>query len=105
MTERARKPSLFQIGKVTDDGYRIRIFGWGVGMCVSKCHCHRDPATGLLQIDQSSEPALLGLKSFKDSPCPCCEPWQAQELVAIVQALDDLKAMPTTTTTEMEGQA
>ena len=32
---RSRKPSVFQIGKVRDDGHTVVISGWGLGLCAS----------------------------------------------------------------------
>ena len=47
---RSRKPSVFQIGKVRDDGRTVVISGWGLGLCAAGCACHRHPSAGHLAI-------------------------------------------------------
>ena len=32
---RSRKPSVFQVGKVRDDGRTVVISGWGLGLCAA----------------------------------------------------------------------
>jgi hypothetical protein len=84
---RSRKPSVFQVGKVRDDGRTVVISGWGLGLCASGCACHRHPSSGHLAIAEDQAGGRLGLASF-DEACACCEPWTADELAAIIRDLD-----------------
>src|SRR3712207_8309282 len=47
---RSRKPSVFQVGRVRDDGRTVVISGWGLGLCAAGCACHRHPVAGHLAI-------------------------------------------------------
>ncbi len=79
------KPSVFQVGKVRDDGRTVVISGWGLGLCASGCACHRHPLAGHLAIAEDQDGGRLGLASFRDGGCDCCEPWTADELAAILR--------------------
>ncbi len=92
---RTQKPSVFQVGRVWDDGHAVVVSGWGLGSCASSCACHRHPSTGSLAIDEDQTRGLLGLASYREGGCDCCEPWTAGELSAIVrdlQVVDGLDA-------------
>ena len=82
---RSRKPSVFQIGKVRDDGQTVVISGWGLGLCASACACHRHPSAGHLAIAEDQAGGRLGLASYLGGACDCCEPWTADELAAILR--------------------
>ena len=84
---RSQKPSVFQIGRVWDDGNTVVVSGWGLGLCVAACGCHRHPAAGTLAIAEDQAAGLLGLVSHREGGCDCCEPWTAGELTAIVRDL------------------
>jgi hypothetical protein len=84
---RSRKPSVFQVGKVRDDGRTVVISGWGLGLCSAACACHRHPSAGHLAIAEDQAGGKLGLVSFREGGCDCCEPWTAVELSAIVRDL------------------
>ena len=58
---RSRKPSVFQIGKIRDDGRTVVISGWGLGLCASACTCHRHPVAGHLAIAEDQTGGTLGL--------------------------------------------
>jgi NADPH-dependent 2,4-dienoyl-CoA reductase/sulfur reductase-like enzyme len=81
---RGCKPSIFQVGKVRDDGHTVVISGWGLGLCATACACHRHPAAGNLAIDEDQAGGRLGLVSFADD-CGCCDAWTADELSAILR--------------------
>ena len=83
---RSRKPSVFQVGKVRDDGRTVVISGWGLGLCAAGCACHRHPSSGHLAIAEDQAGGRLGLATF-DEACGCCEPWTADELAAILRDL------------------
>ena len=85
---RSRKPSVFQVGKVRDDGHTVVISGWGLGLCAAGCACHRHPSAGHLAIAEDQAGGRLGLASFADDVCDCCEPWTADELASILRDLD-----------------
>ena len=82
---RSRKPSVFQVGKVRDDGHTVVISGWGLGLCAAACACHRHPSAGHLAIAEDQAGGRLGLASYRDGGCDCCEPWTAEELSAILR--------------------
>ena len=82
---RSRKPSVFQVGKVRDDGHTVVISGWGLGLCAAACSCHRHPNAGSLAIDEDQAGGKLGLASYREGGCDCCEPWTAEELAAILR--------------------
>ena len=85
---RSRKPSVFQVGKVRDDGRTVVISGWGLGLCAAGCACHRHPSAGHLAIAEDQAGGRLGLASYRDGGCDCCEPWTAEELAAILRDLE-----------------
>ena len=85
---RAQKPSVFQVGRVWDDGNAVVVSGWGLGLCVSACVCHRHPTAGTLAIAEDQARGLIGLVSHRDGGCECCEPWTADELGAVVRDLE-----------------
>ena len=82
---RSRKPSVFQVGKVRDDGQTVVISGWGLGLCAEACACHRHPSVGNLAIEEDQAGGRLGLVSFADGDCGCCEAWTSEELSAILR--------------------
>lgn len=82
---RSHKPSVFQVGKVRDDGHTVVISGWGLGLCAAACACHRHPSAGHLAIEEDQAGGRLGLASFADGGCDCCEAWTADELSAILR--------------------
>jgi hypothetical protein len=84
---RGRKPSVFQVGQVWDDGSTIVVSGWGLGLCAAACACHRHPSAGHLAIAEDQAAGLLGLASYHDG-CDCCEPWTADELGGILRDLE-----------------
>ena len=85
---RGRKPSVFQVGKVRDDGRTVVISGWGLGLCAAACTCHRHPSAGHLAIAEDQAGGKLGLVSFREDGCDCCEPWTAEELACVLRDLD-----------------
>ncbi|NEK59581.1 hypothetical protein GCU56_17120 [Geodermatophilus sabuli] len=85
---RTQKPSVFQVGQIWDDGDIVIVSGWGLGLCVAACACHRHPSTGSLAIAEDQAQGLLGLVSHRDGGCDCCEPWTADELSAVVRDLE-----------------
>ena len=89
---RSRKPSVFQVGKVRDDGRTVVISGWGLGLCAAACSCHRHPSAGHLAIAEDQAGGKLGLASF-DEDCGCCEPGTADELAAILRDLDTVASL------------
>ena len=90
---RSRKPSVFQVGKVRDDGRTVVISGWGLGLCAQGCACHRHPSAGHLAIEEDQAGGRLGLASYRDGGCDCCEPWTAEELAAILRDLDAVTSL------------
>jgi hypothetical protein len=90
---RSRKPSVFQVGKVRDDGRTVIISGWGLGLCAAGCACHRHPIAGHLAIDEDQAGGSLGLASYSDHLCDCCEPWTADELAAIIRDLSAVESL------------
>jgi hypothetical protein len=90
---RNRKPSVFQVGKVRDDGRTVIISGWGLGLCAAGCACHRHPIAGHLAIDEDQAGGSLGLASYSDHVCDCCEPWTAEELAAIIRDLSAVESL------------
>ncbi|HEY4624797.1 MAG TPA: hypothetical protein VIH01_02195 [Blastococcus sp.] len=90
---RSRKPSVFQVGKIRDDGRTVVISGWGLGLCASGCACHRHPTAGHLSIAEDQAGGLLGLASYREGGCDCCEPWSADELAAILRDLDTVTGL------------
>src|SRR5687767_544268 len=90
---RSRKPSVFQVGKIRDDGRTVVISGWGLGLCASGCACHRHPSAGHLAIAEAQAGGRLGLASFSEGGCDCCEPSTADELSAILRGLDTVASL------------
>ena len=90
---RSRKPSVFQVGKVRDDGRTVVISGWGLGLCAAACSCHRHPSAGHLAIAEDQAGGKLGLVSFREGGCDCCEPWTSEELAAILRDFSSLAAL------------
>ena len=90
---RSRKPSVFQVGKVRDNGHTVVISGWGLGLCAAACACHRHPSAGHLSIAEDQAGGRLGLTSYRDDACDCCEPWTADELAAILRDLDTVASL------------
>lgn len=88
-----RKPSVFQIGKVRDDGRTVVISGWGLGLCAAACTCHRHPSAGHLAIAEDQAAGLLGLVCYSEDGCDCCEPWTADELAAVLRDFEMLSAL------------
>lgn len=91
---RTQKPSVFQVGTVWDDGDTIVVAGWGLGLCIAACDCHRHPSTGSLAIAEDHAAGLIGLTSHRDG-CDCCEPWTAEELAVVVRDLEMVAAFDT----------
>ncbi len=90
---RTQKPSVFQVGRVWDDGNAVVVSGWGLGACASGCACHRHPSAGSLAIAEDQSRGLLGLVSYREDGCDCCEPWTAGELSAILRDFSSLAAL------------
>ena len=90
---RSRKPSVFQVGKIRDDGRTVVISGWGLGLCAQACACHRHPSAGHLAIAEDQAGGRLGLASYGDDNCDCCEPWTADELSAILRDLETVASL------------
>ena len=89
----SRKPSVFQIGKVRDDGRTVVISGWGLGLCAAACACHRHPAAGHLAIAEDQRAGNLGRVSYREDGCDCCEPWTADELAAVLRDFSAVGAL------------
>lgn len=90
---KANRPSIFQIGKVFERDGSTVITGWGLGLCITRCACHRHPNNGHLYIAEDQELGLVGLRSFTfDGTCNCCLPWTADELRDMGEALRDWSA-------------
>jgi hypothetical protein len=90
----SQKPSIFQLGKVHENGPSVIVSGWGLGMCASSCRCHRNPEDGQLALAEDQAAGRLGLRSFSDAGrCDCCEPWTSAELSAILRDVAVLEAM------------
>jgi hypothetical protein len=85
---RTQKPSVFQVGRVWGDGDTVVVSGWGLGLCVSGCACHRHPSAGSLAIAEDQAAGVIGLVSYRDGGCDCCEPWTAEELATVVRDLE-----------------
>jgi hypothetical protein len=90
---RSQKPSVFQVGRVWDDGNSVVVSGWGLGLCASACACHRHPSAGRLAIAEDQSRGLIGLVSYRQGGCDCCEPWTADELTSIVRDLEMVAAL------------
>ncbi|MEX5717910.1 hypothetical protein [Geodermatophilus maliterrae] len=90
---RSQKPSVFQVGRIWDDGNTVVVSGWGIGLCASACPCHRHPIAGHLAIDEDQSGGTLGLRSFREDGCDCCEPWTADELSGVLRDLQRLAGL------------
>ncbi len=90
---RTQKPSVFQVGTILDDGNTVVVAGWGLGLCITACACHRHPSTGSLAIAEDQAEGLMGLTSYRDGGCDCCEPWTADELATVVRDLEMVAAL------------
>jgi hypothetical protein len=90
---RNSKPSVFQVGKIRDDGHTVVISGWGLGLCAAGCACHRHPLAGHLAIEEDQAGGRLGLASYREDGCDCCEPWTADELAAILRDLSAVESL------------
>ena len=90
---RSRKPSVFQVGKIRDDGNTVIISGWGLGLCAAACTCHRHPMAGHLAIAEDQDGGSLGLVSFAEGGCDCCEPWTAEELSGVLRDFEILASL------------
>jgi hypothetical protein len=90
---RTQKPSVFQVGRIWDDGRTVVVSGWGIGLCASGCACHRHPISGTLTIDEDQAGGTLGLSSFRPDGCDCCEPWTADELSAVLRDLQSVSGL------------
>ena len=90
---RNSKPSVFQVGKIRDDGQTVVISGWGLGLCASGCACHRHPLAGHLAIEEDQAGGRLGLASYSEDGCTCCEPWTADELATILRDLSAVESL------------
>ncbi|QXG77640.1 hypothetical protein KUM42_09165 [Modestobacter sp. L9-4] len=89
-----QKPSIFQLGKVHENGASVIVSGWGLGMCASSCRCHRNPEDGQLALAEDQAGGSLGLHSFTDTgDCGCCEAWTSAELLAILRDVAALDAL------------
>lgn len=91
-----RRPSITGIGEVLYDGTTLTIRGWHLGICAALCRCHLHPLTGQLVIAQNEAAGTLGLATFRTDGrrCTCCAPWPADELVAILDFLSTVAALP-----------
>lgn len=87
---RGRRPSIFQIGHVHDDGTTVTVTGWGLGLCAAACDCHRHPTGRHLTLLTTAD-GHLGLVSYR--ACDCCQPWTPDELAAVVRDLADIAAL------------
>lgn len=91
-----RHPAILHIGKVTNRGDTVTVYGWGLNLCEAACSCHRDP-TGRMALYEDDAHGYLGLIHHNPPDCGCCEPWTADELAAIVRDHTILKELETTT--------
>jgi hypothetical protein len=90
---RRRKPSVFQVGKVRDDGHTVVISGWGLGLCAAGCTCHRHPSAGHLAIAEDQAGGSIGLVTFAEGGCDCCEPWTSEELAGVLRDLQAIAGL------------
>lgn len=90
---RGRRPSIFQIGQVHDDGHTVTVSGWGVGLCAANCNCHCHPVGHHITLLEDYATGRLGLVRY-GGPCACCEPWTADELAGMVRDLAALDSAP-----------
>ena len=82
---RSHKPSVFQVGKVRDDGHTVVISGWGLGLCAGRAPATgtRPPATS--RSTRTRPVAGSAWSAIADGGCDCCEAWTADELSAILR--------------------
>lgn len=92
---RGRRPSIFQLGKVRDDGRTITVSGWGLGLCAANCNCHRHPRGRHITLLEDYGAGTLGLVRY-GGPCDCCQPWTYDELAAVARDIADITALQTT---------
>jgi hypothetical protein len=88
-----QKPSIFQLGRIHENGAAVIVSGWGLGMCAPSCRCHRNPVDGQLALAEDQTGGSLGLKSFAEDGCDCCEPWTSAELAAILRDVAVVEAL------------
>jgi hypothetical protein len=88
---RGSRPSIFQIGSVHDDGETVSIFGWGIGLCMAQCPCHK-LLNGQLGLAEGVD-GSLGLIS-KRPGCGCCEPWSPYELIDVLADFAAIQNVP-----------
>lgn len=100
MSGTPRRPAITQIGQVHDDGQQHGISGWGITWCFDRCPCHRYPGAGQLGILEDAARGRLGLISYADNDCDCCQPWTYTELAAMVRTLQSITDAPDTTFTK-----
>jgi hypothetical protein len=55
--------------------------------------CRRHPSAGHLSIAEDQAGGRLGLSSYAEAGCDCCEPWTAEELAAILRDLDTVASL------------
>lgn len=84
VSDRGRRPGIFQVGSVVDTGTHLVVRGWGLTLCQSQCACHRHPQGGHLVIVEDAARGTVGLRSFREG-CACCGPWRAEELAGILR--------------------
>lgn len=87
---RGRRPSIFTVGHVHNNGHAVTVAGWGLGLCAARCDCHRHPVGQHLTLLTTAD-GHLGL--VQHTPCDCCQPWTPDELAAIVRDLADITAL------------
>src|SRR3954453_22318650 len=90
---RSRKLSVFQVGKIRDDGRTVVISGWGLGLCASGCACHRHPTAGHLSIAEDQAGGLLGPASYPEGGWGGWRPWEADELSAILRDFEAVASL------------
>ena len=89
-----QKPSIFQLGKVHENGASVIVSGWGLGLCASSCGCHRNPHDGQLALTEDPAGGSLGLRSFTTTgSCDCCAAWTSAELAAILRDVAAVEAL------------
>lgn len=90
-----RRPGISTIGRADDDGETVTITGWGLTWCAARCRCHLHPLTHQLVV-ADSRTGTLGLATFRTDGrrCDCCQPWTADELLAVHDFLTKVAALP-----------
>lgn len=79
------RPSILGIGKVTEIGDVTRIHGWAFGSCAERCPCHISSIDHQPHIFQDEVNGRVGLISYRDDVCPCCDTWTAAELIEVIR--------------------